>query len=43
MLARRTVPAVARTYQVRELAADAAPGAPSGTGYSIVRLTRAGR
>ena len=34
VLARRTVPAVARTYQVEEIAADAAPGAPPGTGYS---------
>jgi len=42
VLARRTVPAVARAYQVDEIAADAAPGAPSGTGYSMVRLTRPG-
>jgi hypothetical protein len=40
ILARRTLPAVARTYQVEEIAADAAPGASPGTGYSIVRLTR---
>jgi hypothetical protein len=42
ILARRTVPAVARAYQVEEIATDAAPGAPPGTGYSIVRLTRPG-
>ncbi len=41
-LARRTVPAVARVYGVQEIAGDAAPGAPPGTGYSIVRLTRLG-
>jgi MYXO-CTERM domain-containing protein len=40
ILARRTLPAVARTYQVEEIAADVAPGAPPGTGYTIVRLTR---
>jgi MYXO-CTERM domain-containing protein len=40
ILARRTAPAVARGYQVEEIAGDAAPGAPAGTGYSIVRLRR---
>jgi MYXO-CTERM domain-containing protein len=42
VLARRTAPAVARGYQVDEIAGDAAPGAPAGTGYSIARLRRAG-
>jgi MYXO-CTERM domain-containing protein len=41
ILARRTLPAVARTYQVEEIATDAAPGATPGSGYAIVRLGRA--
>lgn len=40
VLARRTVPAVSRAYQVQEIAADAAAGAPPGSGYAIVRLSR---
>ena len=42
VLARRMVPAVSRAYRVEEIAGDAAPGAPAGSGYSIVRLTRSG-
>jgi hypothetical protein len=42
VLARRTVPAVSRAYRVEEIAGDAVPGAPAGSGYSIVRLTRSG-
>jgi 4-amino-4-deoxy-L-arabinose transferase-like glycosyltransferase len=42
VLARRTVPAVLRGYQAEEIASDAAPGVPPGSGYSIVRLRRAG-
>ena len=42
VLARRTVPAVTRGYQIQELATDAAPGAPPGTGYAVVRLSRPG-
>jgi 4-amino-4-deoxy-L-arabinose transferase-like glycosyltransferase len=41
VLARRTVPAVTRGgYQLDEIAGDAAPGAPPGSGYTIVRLRR---
>ena len=43
VLARRTMPAVTRGgYQLEEIAGDAAPGAPPGTGYAIVRLSRPG-
>jgi hypothetical protein len=42
VLARRTVPAVSREYQTEEIAGDAAPGAPAGSGYSIVRVRRPG-
>ena len=42
VLARRTVPAVSRAYRVEEIAGDAVPGSPAGSGYSIVRLTRSG-
>jgi 4-amino-4-deoxy-L-arabinose transferase-like glycosyltransferase len=38
VLARRTVPLVAGAYDLQEIASDTAPGAPSGTGYSIVRV-----
>jgi 4-amino-4-deoxy-L-arabinose transferase-like glycosyltransferase len=42
VLARRTVAPVSRSYQVEEIATDAAPGAPAGTGYSVVRVRRSG-
>jgi len=42
VLARRTVPSVSRGYQVEEIAGDATPGAPVGSGYTIVRVRRAG-
>jgi hypothetical protein len=42
ILSRRTAPAVTRVYQLDEIAGDADPRAPAGTGYSIVRLHRAG-
>jgi 4-amino-4-deoxy-L-arabinose transferase-like glycosyltransferase len=40
VLAQRTVPAVERTYRLTPLAEDAAPGAPAGSGYRVVRLQR---
>ena len=40
VLSRRTVPAVARGYQLDEIATDAAPGASPGNGYTIGRLSR---
>lgn len=39
VLAQKTVTVVARTYQIEEIAKDAAPGAPPGSGYAIVRVT----
>jgi len=38
VLARRTVAPVSRAYQIEEIAGGAAPNAPAGTGYSIVRV-----
>ncbi len=38
VLAQKTVPIVGRSYQLVEIARDAAPGAPAGSGYSIVRV-----
>jgi len=40
VLAQRTVPAVERTYRLETIASDAANGAPSGSGYRIVRAQR---
>ena len=40
VLAQRTVPAVERAYRLETIASDAAPGAPAGSGYRIVRARR---
>lgn len=42
VLARKSVPVVARRYQVAEIAGDTAPNGPPGSGYSVVRLERSG-